>query len=438
MHTVATILLATPHPDAVAALLTSLSRSGYACRLTSPDTLSSAIAQEAPDILLLGPGFSGNMLETALHSAANAPCPALLLAAPGDEAAVISAQEHALAGILPWPDSLDALPYYLHPLTRLATMQSELARRQQTCHLPATAAGHGNPSLSDPPASVLIISTHPSVASLQATLAPEVDVTTAPDTFSAQSLMEGRRFDACIMVPDTDREALFDLCLQIRRNPRLFNLPVLFLDDEQPLKALSMGASHGLPLSASAADVRFALRTLVQRQRQRWALRQAMEQTRSAPFASPIAREAYNSQFMDQYARAFLAERTHPHAFAVVGLLFAGVDAIEHEFGADAEHNLIAQIAQWLTLLVRAEDMVVHLDGARFCVILPDTPPEEAALVMNRIAGVISNTDFAVRDVYRVVTVWPYVVPMDLTLCQQAPSLATEVIQVLESKTALL
>ena len=75
------------------------------------------------------------------------------------------------------------------------------------------------------------------------------------------------------------------------------------------------------------------------------------------------------------------------------------------QFGDEAGAHLTRQLAQWITTLVRAEDLTAHYAEHDFCVSLPDTSLQEADIVMNRIAGILSHTDFAVPEVYQPVTV---------------------------------
>ena len=75
------------------------------------------------------------------------------------------------------------------------------------------------------------------------------------------------------------------------------------------------------------------------------------------------------------------------------------------QFGVEAGFHLTRQLAQWTTILVRAEDLTAHHGEHDFCVSLPDTPLHEAGVVMNRIASILSYTDFAVPEVYQHFTV---------------------------------
>ena len=74
-------------------------------------------------------------------------------------------------------------------------------------------------------------------------------------------------------------------------------------------------------------------------------------------------------------------------------------------FGDSAADDLVRQIGQWITGLIRVEDLIARYSAHDFCVLLPDTPLREARAVMQRIAGIISHTDFAVAEVYQPISV---------------------------------
>jgi two-component system cell cycle response regulator len=50
--------------------------------------------------------------------------------------------------------------------------------------------------------------------------------------------------------------------------------------------------------------------------------------------------------------------------------------------------------------------MTARFEADEFCVVLPDTPKEEADIVMHRISGVLAYTDFAVLGVFQPVKAW--------------------------------
>lgn len=439
MHHLATLLFITGQGSDTAGLFRELENACYSIQqVNGASEALSHVQRTSPDVLLLGPGLSNDELVATLSVLNAAPqggdIPTLILTEAPSPSLFSTLECFTIDGILAWPTTAEGLRHSLHPLTRLASMRAELARRSSIYGItvPRQLAQEDEAPM------ILMLGDEALRTHLLEALGEQADIVQAPDLFSAQVMIEAQRFDACVMMPEENQQALLDLCLQIRRNPRLFNLPVLYISDQDAPSALTMGASLALKMPLDIPELRFSVTTLVRRQRQRWAVRQAMDTTRTLQAVSPVAPETYNQEFLATYADQFLLSPENKRLFSVVGLLFSGVDAICHEFGSQAEEHLLAQIGQWLTLLVRAEDLVAHIGGAKFCVVLPDTPPEEAAIVMSRIAGVISKTEFAVHDVYRVVTVWPFVQPMDLTACAQAPSLVDAVSEALDRNIAFV
>ncbi len=82
------------------------------------------------------------------------------------------------------------------------------------------------------------------------------------------------------------------------------------------------------------------------------------------------------------------------------------MENIRQRFGYEQANHLRLEVSQWSSGLLRVEDMTARYEENEFCVGLPDSPQSEASLVINRIAGVLAYTDFAVRDVYEPVKVW--------------------------------
>ena len=155
-----------------------------------------------------------------------------------------------------------------------------------------------------------------------------------------------------------------------------------------------MGVSRvmdGIPI---VEELSFALHSLVKRQRIRWTLRKALLETLSSGGADAAIPEVYSREFLMRSLELRMlglsdsAQRNGWRRFSFVRFSFSGLESIRHECGETAENLLIAQIGQWLALLVRAEDVLGRLTPNSFAFILPDTPLEEADIVMHRIVGV--------------------------------------------------
>ncbi len=433
IHLASTVLAMGDEPNARALQHTLLDGTYTAPFFHSGAEALDCVRRTRPDVLIIGPGLTDMTSEELVDQIHADPTTAAVPIFILSTTTLADNGDHLLAlGVddaIHWPTDPAAVAQRIRPTVRLSTMREELSIRRSVANEPQEPLESDGLKVDrDEAPAVMVIGAQPIADAVSDCLDADLKLTRCDDLFEAQRQIEEQRFDACVLSVGNDPEPALDLCLQIRRNPRLFNLPVILVypsDPEEAIsRALNMGASHVMAMPLAVAEMRFVLQTLVRRQRVRWAIRQALTATHTQAVTAPVVREAYSVDFLSAYLTHRLAQaQQNQRQFSVVGFSFAGVDAIRHEFGIEAESHLLDQIGQWLTLLVRAEDLVAHVGGARFCVTLPDTPPAEAQVVMHRIAGVISNTDFAVFDVYRVVNVWPYVQAFGLTAVDTASSL---------------
>ncbi|HTH18394.1 MAG TPA: diguanylate cyclase, partial [Magnetospirillum sp.] len=189
-------------------------------------------------------------------------------------------------------------------------------------------------------------------------------------------------------------------------NPRLFNLPMVLLGTANAGDAYRHGATRVLAEECNPDVLRAVVLTLVRRQQLRWSIRTALSES-LVPATRDEMTGAYSRAFFDSYltSRLNLARAQNRH-LAVVFFAAPNIEGVRRQFGDDAALHLTQQVGQWITGLLRAEDLTAAYAPNEFCVVLPDTPLAEAEVVMHRIAGVLAYTDFAVREVYQPVKVW--------------------------------
>ena len=405
----ANILLVMSESEAARALHATLAAESFAGPLVTTGTEALAQARALrPDVVVIGEHPADmTALACALalkEQADTADVPVFLVGTEWQAAALPLLQQAGVDDVLAWPSERAVLASRLRPLVRLSTMRAELEHR-------TAAAGHFGLTVSD---HVDAPAERPQVLVAGTAMAADADLTTAATLYEADDLTARRIFDCLVIGVDGSPDPALDICAQIRRNPRLFNLPVILLLPAEAMadaeRAYMLGASLVLPRAPEAEALQWALATLVRRQQRRWALRRAFDRTRLPALLSADLPELYTRDFLLAYLNGRIeTARRQGKPLTVIHFAFGGVARIEEEFGSAAGNHLRHQLGQWITSLVRAEDLATHLGGARFAVALPDTPLDEAQIVMHRIAGVIGYTDFAVQDVYQVVKVWPHV-----------------------------
>jgi two-component system cell cycle response regulator len=408
----ANILIVTDDAGLSTELTRKLEQQRYQVRVAGEQAAALAEAQrDHPDIILLGDSFKGGDPTTftkILKGSAATYDIAICLVTQAPTAEI---QTRALAAgmsdVLTPPLTDTKLIARLRPLLRLQSMQIELQQR-------GIAARPFDTSLPPPPSRrktdnedrILLIGGH---AEEFARHLPQAKVSMAADPFIAEDELENKNYDAAIAVANEQPDAYLDLCTQSRNNPRLFNLPLILIADPAQIDeetAYQHGVSGYFAEPADPFQLNNAAMFLVRRQKMRWAIREALSEA-ALPAIKDPATGVFSRAYFDSYLPirvAYAHKLNRPLSIAFFRV--PDVETVRHRFGDEQANHLRLQVSQWITSLLRVEDMTARYEENEFCVVLPDSPQNEASLVINRIAGVLAYTDFAVRDVYEPVKVW--------------------------------
>ena len=393
-------------------LLGKLRRHRYQGQVvTSQNEAVAAAGQERPDIVLLGPSVKGGdpmtLTRTLKATAESADIPVCLLAGEASAELQNRALAAGMADVLSPPISETKLIARLRPLVRLASMQTELQQRSLVAQKFGIAIETRPTRRKDRQQERILLIGGPAEA--LAKHLPPAQISSVEDPYHAEEELENHNYDAAIAIPDGDPARYLDLCVQIRNNPRLFNLPVIMVAKPGEIDedtAYQHGASGYFKSPADPFELSNAAMFLVRRQKQRWAIREALGDAET-PLIKDPATDVFSRSFFD----AYLLQRVtyalnHGRPLSVGFFRVPDVENIRQRFGEEQANHLRLQVSQWISGLLRVEDMTARYEDNEFCVLLPDSPESEASLVINRIAGVLAYTDFAVRDVYEPVKVW--------------------------------
>ncbi|MBY0431021.1 MAG: diguanylate cyclase, partial [Rhodospirillales bacterium] len=366
-----------------------------------------------PDVVLVGPSLPDmDPLACATAIRSDPACtdvPIFLMVEAETSEILRKAVDVGVDDIIAVPFDDLALLSRLRPLVRLATMHAELRHRARDASefglsvketLPRPTLTHGH--------SLLVAGRN--MEDAKAILGNEADIVSTTNFYEAQEILSRRNFDAALIGHFSENTEHLDLCTEIRNNPRLFNLPVILVEPEgsalDVAEAYRRGASRIMYRPLDAAVVSSAVLILVRRQRLRWDIRGALLETLKDGSRDTLT-GIYNRPFLETHLthRIDTARKQYRH-LTVVFFRIPNVDAVREHFGDKPADHLLLQLGQWITGLLRVEDLTARWEKNEFCVVLPDSPIDEAEVVMHRIAGVISYTDFAVHDVYQPIKVW--------------------------------
>jgi two-component system cell cycle response regulator len=425
----ANILIATDDPALAQDLLQKIRRHGYDGQTV--DSLEAALAtteQEHPDIVLVSETLvGGTAIELAKTLKSSADCreiPLCLAAANRSPEIKLRALAAGIDDVLSPPVDETKLIARLRPLVRLAIMRTELRQRAATARRFGIIINETVPPIQIETDYPLLVVGKANAALTDALSGARLSF--AADPFIADDLLSRNNFDAAILIPSADPSSYLDLCAQTRNNPRLFNLPVLIVTEPGLVGeevAYHHGASGFFVTPINPTEVRTSVLSLVRRQRSRWEIRKALGETLRAE-TRDAATGLYSRAFLDAYLEDRVAfSAPHGRHLSIVFFRVPDIEGILQRFGVLQADHLRLQVAQWICALLRGEDVTARYAENEFCVILPDTPKQEAEIVMNRIAGVLAYSDFAVKDVYEPVKIWTRVGAADLQPDDSAMSL---------------
>ncbi len=206
-------------------------------------------------------------------------------------------------------------------------------------------------------------------------------------------------FDALIVHGAGQGDANFRLCTDIRADSRLYNLPIIFLlsNPNNREAAYIHGASDIVlyPSEMNQLAARLSLHT--NQMDYRFQLQQLFRASKPLAVTDGLT-GLYSYGFVQTHLthmiKDFIATDRHL-TFAVVEL--ENLEEINKEFGFNAGDQVLRQMGNILSFLVRGEDFCGRFSGDKFIIALPNTSIEAAGIALNRIYGVTRNTEYAIH-----------------------------------------
>ena len=295
-------------------------------------------------------------------------------------------------------------------LLRLNTMHEELVRRLST----SAKYGLDAPEIASPPRDVdnptiLVLGDAMDFGTIEQALARRATLVGALSSATATDYLGRRPFDAVLISAGSDADAYLAFVKEIRRNSRLYNLPIVLLAEPNGIGDEVLIYESGItdvltkPFSSQELEVR--IDTLVREVRFRDSLKHIYGKAKH--FATSDALTGlYSRGFLLEHLATVIAdaERTS-QSFSLAALAIRNMPEINDMLGFAAGDRVIRQVGETIGLLIRGEDLAARYSGSKFAVILPDTTADRANVAINRINGVVSHTEFAVEGHHQPISV---------------------------------
>lgn len=371
----------------------NLEQSGYAYRLCSNAEFSEKVIQDGAYDLVLKMTSSEDLKRGApeLEQFSNLSVPALIIG-PNP----IPAKLHSI----PTDHSLLELQKRMGSLIRLHIMRRELERRSQTTNLYKFNKEDMEPvEVQQDEVNIMLIGQQSeTLGAILLQLDSKSGVHICQNSDNAISELRENQFDAVIIIGVGQGDINLRLCNDIRADSRLFNLPVLFiLENENNREASYIHGASDVVLNPDEMDNLFTRTALhIQQANYRFSLQKLFKSSKPLPVTDgPTALYSFGFMMahMDALMRDYHAENK---CLSVATINITNLSEINETRGYPAGDLVLRQVGSIVSFLVRGEDFCCHNKGGQFVIALPSTPEKDARIALNRVYGVIRNTEFAV------------------------------------------
>ncbi len=209
-------------------------------------------------------------------------------------------------------------------------------------------------------------------------------------------------YDLVIVNSNIDDYDPLRLCSQLRSLERTRFLPLLIIteqgDDEMVVRALELGVNDYIVRPVDPNEL--VARSLTQMRRKHYndRLRASVQQTIELAITDPLT-GLNNRRYLDNHISTLFNRsmaRGRP-----LSVLMADIDRfkqINDTYGHDAGDDVLREFANRIRSTVRGADLACRYGGEEFVVVMPDTSPEVASAVAERLRGVIESAPFTLKS----------------------------------------
>ncbi|MEQ8708624.1 MAG: diguanylate cyclase [Rhodospirillales bacterium] len=371
------------------------------------------VAENRPDMVIvaeyLRQGNRDSFTRLLNNGDGVAPTPVAWLCNPADADAYINATNAGADEVFFGDEEDVMLLARTRPLIRMSMLYEEMWRRLSIARRfglePETVVTSSAPEADEP--KLLLLETG-DAGGFGGDLAEDGLTCRVDDLVAAEQELVSGAYDALLFDATDETPDWLDFCARIRNNPRLFHLPVVAATNGEKQFDLALYGAGVTQVVFKYGDME-VWRFLSAKRARNFALGQrlnrSLRQTMHDETVDPLT-WTYSPAFLSDHLMAAVGTaRAMRHPVSIIRVKIANYPEMAAEFSLPSLYHMIQQVAQWITRLLRTEDLVARDLDDSFTIVLPNTPQHEAEIVKDRVLGVLVNTDLAVYDVYRPVAV---------------------------------
>lgn len=190
------------------------------------------------------------------------------------------------------------------------------------------------------------------------------------------------------------------VCAQLRALDRTRNIPIILVCEEGDIdavaRAMEIGVNDHITRPCDEQELIARATTQIRRKRYTDYLRESLTESAESAVTDSLTGVS-NRRFLDNHLDT-LFERARVRSQSL-SLLVADIDhfkAINDRYGHEAGDGVLREFARRLRECIRHVDLVCRYGGEEFVVVMPDTDPETAAIVAERLRSQVAGAPFEI------------------------------------------
>ncbi|MHB0954283.1 MAG: PleD family two-component system response regulator [Allorhizobium sp.] len=232
-------------------------------------------------------------------------------------------------------------------------------------------------------------------------LKPIAAVTAISDPQAALFEAAENPFDLVIVNANFDDYDPLRLCSQLRSLERTRFIPILLITDHGSeamiVRALDLGVNDYLARPIDTNELVARSLTQIRRKRYNDRLRTSVKQTIELAVTDGLT-GLHNRRYLDSHLKILFNRaqaRGRPLSVCITDI--DRFKQVNDSYGHDAGDDVLREFAARIRATVRGADLACRYGGEEFVVVMPDTSAEAAAVIAERLRGMIEDRPFILR-----------------------------------------
>ncbi|MEN9896324.1 MAG: hypothetical protein RIR97_2176 [Pseudomonadota bacterium] len=289
-------------------------------------------------------------------------------------------------------------------LLRLKALSDELRMRAETAHsIGMEDLVRVSESRMDDVATVLLVDGRgTSQERIVKSLRPIANVVAISDPQAALFDAAENPYELVIVNTNFDNYDPLRLCSQLRTLERTRFLPVLLVveqgNDQMIVRALDLGINDYLVRPIDPNELVARSLTQIRRKRFNDRLRTSVRQTIELAVTDGLT-GLHNRRYLDNHLKILLERAsTRSRSLSVCITDIDRFKSVNDTYGHDAGDEVLREFANRIRSTVRGADLACRYGGEEFVIVMPDTTPEIALQVAERLRSTIEDKPFTLQQ----------------------------------------